>query len=98
MSVSTVLRVRVTPRAPRNQIVRVQEGVVYLRVNAAPVDGAANRAVVELFADLLGVSRGAVSIAGGQTSRNKAVRVEGRSRAEIMSRLGLSLGESGANG
>jgi hypothetical protein len=59
-------------------------------LHAPPVEGAANAALVEVLADALGVSRRAVSIVSGLTSRDKEVRVAGVDLASARARLGLS--------
>ena len=79
--------VRVQPRAARNEVAGVHDGALKLRVNAPPVDGAANDAVVALLARLLRVPRGVIRIVSGVTSRTKLVEVEGVARARIL-RLG----------
>jgi len=56
-------------------------------LTAPPVDGKANEACIEFFANLLKVPRSSVSIAAGQTSRNKVIRVAGLSAAELEKRL-----------
>jgi uncharacterized protein (TIGR00251 family) len=68
--------VRVQPRASRNEIVGVREGVIRIRLQAPPVDGAANEALVRFLADEFGVSARAVRIVSGFGSRNKIVEVE----------------------
>jgi uncharacterized protein len=84
---STRLRLRVVPGARTPGLAgRYGEGWK-LRVAAAPERGAANRAVVELLAGLLGVPEHAVRLASGQASRDKIVVVEGLSPAETDARL-----------
>ena len=70
------LNVRVQPRASRNEFAGVQSGVLRIRLQAPPVDGAANDALVEFFADELGVARRMVRIVSGFGSRNKVVEVD----------------------
>ena len=60
-----------------------------IALTAPPVDGKANEACIEFFAKLLKVPRSSVTIAAGQTSRNKVVRVAGVTAAELRERLGL---------
>ena len=48
-----------------------------VRVQESPVDGQANRALIKLLADRLGVPTGAVRIASGLKSRNKVVELAG---------------------
>jgi hypothetical protein len=57
-----------------------------VRVAAPPVDGAANRALTALLADVLGVPGGAVRIASGETARTKVVEVDGLEPAAIADR------------
>ncbi|HET6668912.1 MAG TPA: DUF167 domain-containing protein [Pyrinomonadaceae bacterium] len=69
--------VRVVPRASRTQIVGEADGALRVRVAAPPVDGAANDELVRVLARALKVSRSAVAITAGQTSRLKRVAVSG---------------------
>jgi uncharacterized protein YggU (UPF0235/DUF167 family) len=87
----TTLRVRLTPRGGRNSLTKLEEGVLHARVAAAPVDGAANLALLELLAAALGIARGRVSIVAGEAARQKAVRVEGLPESEIAARIGRAL-------
>jgi hypothetical protein len=64
-------------------------GAVMVRVTAPPVDGRANAALVKLIAKRAGVAKGLVSIARGERSRDKLVRVEGVGEAELHRALGL---------
>jgi uncharacterized protein (TIGR00251 family) len=67
--------VRLIPRASRSVIAGVREGVLQVRVTAAPVNGAANRALVELVAKMLRVGVTAVRIESGSTSPRKRLSV-----------------------
>jgi len=71
------IRVRVQPRASKNQLAGELDGALKVRLAAPPVDGAANRACCEFIAGLLGVAKTRVEIARGHTGRNKTVRVAG---------------------
>jgi uncharacterized protein (TIGR00251 family) len=75
--------VLVQPRASRTKIGPVHDGRLKLAVTAPPVDGEANAAVVELVAEALGITRGAVEVIAGLTSRRKTVRVRGVARDAI---------------
>lgn len=66
----------------------MRDGRVVVRVNAPPVDGAANEAVIAVLADALDVAKRDVQITAGATSRNKSVEIAGLSREEIARRLG----------
>jgi uncharacterized protein (TIGR00251 family) len=75
--------VRLIPRASRSAIAGVREGVLRVRVTAAPVNGAANRALLELLAKILHVGVTAVRIESGSTSPRKRLSVP----KETVSRL-----------
>jgi uncharacterized protein (TIGR00251 family) len=69
--------VRVQPRASREEIVGMRNGVLVVRVTAPPVEGKANEALRRLLAKRLGVAAGRVEVVRGGTSRDKLVRVRG---------------------
>jgi uncharacterized protein (TIGR00251 family) len=79
--------VRVVPRAGRTALDGVVEGAVRVRLAAPPVEGAANRALVEYLADLLGVPKRDVTIARGERGRQKLVQVRGLTPTELRRRL-----------
>jgi uncharacterized protein len=85
---AATLRVRVQPRASRNEIAGWREGVLYIRLTAPPVEGAANRAVVEFIAGRLGLRRHQVALVSGERSRDKILEVEGLAQDELDARLG----------
>jgi uncharacterized protein YggU (UPF0235/DUF167 family) len=64
----------------------VVDGVLRVRVAAAPVDGAANAALVRLLASALGIPASAVTIASGATARRKVIDVDGVAIAALRSR------------
>jgi uncharacterized protein (TIGR00251 family) len=78
-----VLNIRVIPRASRSEIVGVFDGVLKVRIAAPPVDGAANSELVKVLAKAFAVPRRDVHIVGGDTSKNKRVRIAGASRSAI---------------
>ena len=82
-----VVKVRVVPRAGRAGVAGTRGGALLVRLNAAPVEGAANAELIEVIADLLGVRKGAVAIVAGERSRQKRVRVVGIDVATATSRL-----------
>ncbi len=69
--------VRVQPRASRAGVEGLVGDALKVRVTAAPVDGAANEAVVAVLAEALGVPRRAVAVVAGRSSRSKVVEVSG---------------------
>ena len=70
-----LVEVRVQARARRNEVVE-QDGVLRVRVTAAPEGGEANRAVIALLAEAFGVAPSRVTLVRGATSRDKLFRIE----------------------
>ncbi len=64
-----------------------RDGAVLIRISAPPVDGKANAALITFVAKTIGVPKGAVTIVRGETSRNKVIRVEGRSPTDVRALL-----------
>jgi uncharacterized protein len=79
--------VKLHPRAKKNAITGEVGDAFKLALTAPPVDGKANDACIDFFAKLLKVARSSVTIAAGQTSRNKVIRVAGLSAEEVRLRL-----------
>ncbi len=69
--------VRVHPRARKNAITGEVGDALKIALTAPPVEGKANEACIEFFAKLLKVPRSSITIAAGQNSRNKVIRVAG---------------------
>jgi len=78
--------VRLTPRGGADRIEGVTAGVLRVRVAAAPVDGAANVALLRLVASALGVPPSRLRIVTGATARRKVIEVEGLDPAVARSR------------
>jgi uncharacterized protein len=78
-----ILQVKVTPRASRDEIAGMRDGVLAVRVTAAPVDDAANRAVVKLLAKRAGVAKSRVGIVSGARGRRKRIEIEGAGPEEL---------------
>jgi uncharacterized protein len=79
--------VRVAPRAGRTALDGVVEGALRVRLAAPPVEGAANRALVEFLANLLGVPKRDVAIVRGERGRQKLVQVRGLDADQVRQRL-----------
>lgn len=73
----TTFSVKVLPRSSRSEIVGEAEGVLRVKLTAPPVEGAANKALVELLSDRLHIAKSKITIIAGLSSRNKTVHAEG---------------------
>jgi len=89
---SVTLRVRVQPRASRDGLGGTREGALVVRLTAAPVEGAANAALVRLVGKLLGLPASAVTVLRGATGREKVLKVMGADAAQVRRQLEAALG------
>lgn len=83
--------VRAKPRASHSRIARVDGLNVEVALAAPPVDGAANEALLELFAHALSIGKTSLRLVLGQTGKQKVVEITGLSEAEVTARLAAKL-------
>jgi uncharacterized protein (TIGR00251 family) len=81
------ISLRVSPNAPKNEVVGFSGGTLRVKIAAPPLKGKANRELVAFLSRLLGVSQSSLAIIKGHTSRSKTVAVIGLSQQEVLGRL-----------
>ena len=72
-----ILNVRAQPRSSRSGIDGLMGDAVKVRIRSAPVDGKANKELVETLADVFGLAKSAVQFKSGETSKTKRVLLRG---------------------
>jgi hypothetical protein len=82
-----VLCVRLQPKAAKNELAGALEGRLKIKVNAPPVEGAANEACCAFLAKVFGIAKGRVQIVSGSRSRQKKILLTGVDRETAVSRL-----------
>jgi uncharacterized protein len=80
--------IKVHPLAKKNAITGKLSDALKVSLTTPPLEGCANDACIDFFAKLLKVPRYSVTIASGQTSRNKVIHVVGLSPKEARGRIG----------
>ncbi len=87
--------VKVHPRARKTAITGIfgegPDTAVKVALSAPPVEGRANEALIEFFAEMFGVSRSAVAVIAGAQSRNKVIRISGRAAVDVEKELYVRL-------
>ena len=83
--------IRVTPRAGKTSIAGVRDDVLLVKLAAAPVDGAANNALIGFLSDVFELPRRHITIVAGDKSRTKRVELAGTSTAAMDARLAAML-------
>ncbi len=79
--------VYVQPRSSRTAVVGTHGDAIKIKLQAPPVDGAANDELIRFVAKALGVPRTSVRIVSGLTSRRKRLTIDGLSTADAQSNL-----------
>lgn len=70
------LAIRITPRARRNEVAEVlNDGTIRIRLTAPPVEGKANKALIQFLSQILDVPPSRISIVAGETGRDKLVSI-----------------------
>jgi uncharacterized protein len=87
---SSLLSIRLTPRAVRDRLVAGPDGGYVAHVTAPPVEGAANDALCRLVAKAARVAPSRVSVVRGRRGRRKVVRVDGVEEPDLRARIGAS--------
>ena len=83
-----LIDVLVQPRASRARIGPTRQDRLVIAVTAPPVDGEANRAVIEVVARALDLARSQVEVARGDGSRRKTLRIRGASADRVRALAG----------
>jgi hypothetical protein len=87
--------VRVAPRASRTAVAGVigegDDAALKIALQAPPVEGRANAALIKFLAELLGVPRSSIEIASGEGARNKRIVVSGRTAMEVATSIAIGL-------
>jgi len=89
----TILTCRVQPNAPQNRIEKIQDDQLVVRLNASPVEGKANKALLKLLAKALHVAPSRLSLIQGDKSRTKVIAVQAMSPEQVQDLLGLPSNE-----
>lgn len=77
----------VTPHASRAEIAGVQDGAFKVKVNAPPVEGAANEACIILLASKLELKKSQIEIFSGTKSRKKTVLIKDIGKADLEAKI-----------
>ena len=76
-----------TPRAGRSGIAGLRDGILIVKLAAAPVDGAANEELIALLSKTLDIPRRDIAIVSGERSRTKRIRIAGLDREQALAKL-----------
>jgi uncharacterized protein len=82
------ISVHLIPRASRNEIVGIMDnGSIKIRLTAPPVDGQANKALIDFLAKMIDIAPSQIEMISGQTSRNKILTILGLDPTTVNDRI-----------
>lgn len=84
---SCTLAIKAIPNAPRSEVTGWLGEALKVKVHAPPVEGRANAALCAFLAETFGLPRRAVTVLRGDTSRQKTVRLDGLTLADVVARF-----------
>ena len=84
-----ILNVRAQPRSSRAGVDGLLGDAVKVRIRCAPVDGKANKELVETLADAFDLPKSAVVFKSGETSKTKRILLRGAEAAKVRTVVGM---------
>ena len=82
-----IVNVRAAPRSSRAGLDGTMGDALKVRIRSAPVDGKANKELIEVLADAFGLPKSAVAFKSGETSKTKRILLRGIAKESILSKL-----------
>ncbi|PCJ83529.1 MAG: YggU family protein [Flavobacteriales bacterium] len=70
-----ILQLKTTPNARKNEIIADAQGNIKVKIKAPPVDGKANKELINFLSDIFDAPKSQIEILSGQTSRHKKVKI-----------------------
>jgi len=83
-----LLNIKVQARASKTEIASIQDQELKIRVTEAPVDNAANIAVIKLLADTFDCPKSNIRIVKGTASNHKIIAIRGLTKQNVIDKLG----------
>ena len=87
-AVGAAIVVKITPRMSHNEIQEIMEdGTIKIRLTAPPVDGKANKNLIEYLAEVLNISESQIEIVAGQTNKKKLLSIIGMNVVDVNQKI-----------
>jgi len=74
--INMFLKIKVSPRGSKNELIKLSDGSYKAKLTASPVDGKANEALIELLSEEFDIAKSKIKIVRGLTNKIKIVEVE----------------------
>lgn len=77
-----ILQLRISPNASKNEIIRTEE-ILKVKITAQPIDGKANKALIEFLSKSFKIPKSSIEILKGETSKDKTILIKTFDREKI---------------
>ena len=81
------ISLRIQPGAPKNEVAGFANGVWKIKITAPPVEGKANKELIEYLSEILDVAKSRITIVKGERGRDKVVSISGLTLEEAAKKL-----------
>jgi uncharacterized protein (TIGR00251 family) len=89
-----IINIRLIPRASANKITGILDNAIKIRLQAPPVDGKANKALIKFLSKLFKIPASHITLISGETNRNKRILINGIKKVfvkETLTQYGINL-------
>ena len=77
-----IIKLKISPNASKNEIIKTKEGVK-VKITAQPIDGKANKALIEFLSKHFKIPKSSIEILRGETSKEKTLLIKTRDDDKI---------------
>ncbi len=81
-----IFNLKISPNSSKNEIIKCDDGGVKVKITAQPVDGKANKALLEFLSKQFKIAKTSIEIVKGHTGKDKTILIK-TSDDEIISKL-----------
>lgn len=81
-----ILNLKISPNASKNEIIKTDDGLLKIKITAQPVDGKANKALIEFLSKSLKVPKTSIEILKGHTGKEKTLLIHSKN-IEVIEKL-----------
>ena len=85
------ISLRIQPGAPKNEVAGLAGGVWKIKIAALPVEGKANKALIDYLSEVLDIAKSNITIVRGERGRDKVIAISGLTGEEIEKQLAVKI-------
>ena len=71
-----ILTLKISPNSSKNEIIKSEDGLIKVKITAQPIDGKANKALVEFLSKQFKIPKSSIEIIKGHTGKDKSLLIK----------------------